>query len=121
MRPFSADEVARLKLTYEGGMRDACVLLRWQAATKTHLADTDETPCRFRDGTRESAGRIFLAGATTPGASIVLPQGVVLGKNDRIRITKRLDQPIEPIDYQQADVLEPTALGEIVPLRQVAK
>lgn len=121
MRPFSVDEFDRLQRTYEGGMRDACVILRWQAGSKTWAADADETPCRFRDGTQVAAGRIFLASATTPGASVVMPQGIVLGKNDRIRITKRLDQAVEPVDYQQTDVLEPTALGESVPLRQVAK
>jgi len=120
MRPFSADEFDRLQATYEGGMRDACVILRWQAASKTWLAEDDATPCRFRDATSQKPGAIFLSAATTPGAGVVLPQGVALGKNDRIRITQRLDQAVPPIDYQQTGALEPTALGAIVGLRQVA-
>ena len=120
MRSFSADEFARLQATYEGGMRDACVILRWQAASKTWLAEDDATPCRFRDATSQKPGAIFLAAATTPGAGVVLPQGVALGKNDRIRITQQLDQAVTPIDYQQTGALEPTALGAIVGLRQVA-
>ena len=124
MRAFSADEYTRLQTTYEGGMRDACVILRWQAASKTWLAEDGATPCRFRDATSDvtsqKPGAIFLSAATTPGAGVVLPQGVALGKNDRIRITQRMDQAVTPIDYQQTGALEPTALGAIVGLRQVA-
>lgn len=120
MRPFATGETDRMQDSYEGGMQDACVLLRWQPGTKTYLADADETPCRFRDATAVPAGSVFLASATTPGARVVLPQSVALGKNDRIRLTKRWQRAIDPIDYQQAGAVEPTALGQIVELRKVA-
>lgn len=120
MRPFSGYEVERLQDAYEGGMQDACIVLRYQPLTKTYLADEDETPCRFRDATASPPGSVFLASATTPGARVVLPQSAALGKNDRVRLTKRLQRAVTPIDYQQAGAPEPTALGLIVELRKVA-
>ncbi len=117
MRPFAAGEVDRMHESYEGGMQDACILLR----TNQHTPEDHETPCRFRDATASPPGGVFLASATTPGARIVLPQGTMLGKNDRIRLTKRWQQDIEPIDYQQVGAPESTALGVIVELRKVAK
>ncbi len=120
MRPFSSGETDRMQESYDGGMQDACIVLRWQPSIKAYLADADATPCRFRDATASPASAVFLAGATTPGARVVLPQSVALGKNDRIRLTTRWQRPIEPIDYQQAGAPELTALGLIVDLRKVA-
>jgi hypothetical protein len=119
MRPFSTTEVGRLQSTAEGGMVDECVILR-QTAPKVWTPEDEPTPCRFRDASRGGAANVFLAGATTPGTSVVLPLGTVLGKADRIRITKRLGRAVTPVDYLQDGQPEATSTAIVVELRKVA-